>query len=282
LLIEHTGHPLHVVDNFAMERPEAIRMLELFSHLSPRSLEKVPGLSRRRAPHLPLAALLLLRLLQAARPARLVFSAAGLREGYFFDRLPQRLRKEDPLLAACAALAREGGRFPDHGEELMGWMNPLFTDEDAAGRRRRNAACLLGDLFWSEHPDYRAEQAFLRVERLPIPGLDHGDRVAIAMALHSRYQGGDDLPPTLSGPLRLLSEEEQRHARLVGHLLRLANSVSGGVPGVLSATRLRRAGDALVFEMPEANPIFAKGSFERRFDRLARAAGAERLDLAWV
>jgi len=277
LLIEQIGHPLHVLDNFTLGRSDAVALLGLIARQSRKSLDKIPGLSRKRLQHLPLSALLLKKVLEQARSEELVFSVYGMREGQFFRRLPPGLRAQDPLLAACEHMARTQGRFPPHGDELVGWMAPLFRGETASQRRLRHAACLLGDLFWNEHPDYRAEQAFLRVIRLPVMGLEHHHRIALALAVHARYETEKDPPERQM--LALLDEEEQRRASLIGMLLRLGHTISGGVPGILSATRLHRHGDALLFTLPADDPVFAPDLGDRRYDRVARLAGADRFEI---
>jgi exopolyphosphatase/guanosine-5'-triphosphate,3'-diphosphate pyrophosphatase len=156
-------------------------------------------------------------------------------------------------------------------------MAPLFQGESGAQRRLRHAACLLGDLFWNEHPDYRAEQAFLRVLRLPVMGLQHRDRVILALSVFARYDPDED--PPMPDVLALLDEDEQRHARLIGQLLRLGHTISGGVPGLLRETRLARHGDTVTLTLPAADPAFAPELGDRRYDRMARLAGAQRFEM---
>jgi exopolyphosphatase / guanosine-5'-triphosphate,3'-diphosphate pyrophosphatase len=281
LCIAQTGHPLHVLDNFTLDAGEALRLIDLISRQSRKSLEKIPGLPRKRLMHLPMAAVLLEKVIDYARPSRLVFSVYGMREGQFYKRLPPDVQWQDPLIASCTDLARTAGRFPEHGEEILEWMAPLFTHESAEQGRLRYAACLLGDVFWNEHPDYRAEQAFLRVFRLPFMGLGHQDRAALALAIYARY-GGDGLLPAAQDARMLLPEEGQRWAHVTGLALRLGHALSGGVAGLLRASRLYGDGEALMLELPKGEPAFAPDLSDRRFDRLARAAGFERLEIRKV
>ena len=51
------------------------------------------------------------------------------------------------------------GRFGDHGAALDQWIDPLFPHESTDQQRLRLAACLLGDIGWNAHPDFRAERA---------------------------------------------------------------------------------------------------------------------------
>lgn len=281
LFIAQTGHPLHVLDNYTLERAEALRLLDLISHQSRKSMDKIPGLSRKRLPHLPMAALLLERVLLKVQPSKLVFSVYGMREGQFYKHLPQDLQGQDPLIASCLELARAAGRFPEHGKEVLEWMNPLFATETAHQGRLRHAACLLGDVFWNEHPDYRAEQAFLRVFRLPFMGMGHQDRAALALAVHTRYET-DVESPQVQVARTLLDEGEQRRARVIGMALRLGHSVSGGMPGLLRTTRLTPDGDTLLLDVPAADPAFGPDLSGNRYDRLAKAAGYERFEIRKV
>ena len=281
LFIAQTGHPLHVLDNYTLDQSESLHLLELVSRQSRKSMDKVPGLSKKRLPHLPVAALLLEKVLLKVQPSKLIFSVYGMREGQFYKQLPAELQWQDPLIASCVEMARTAGRFPEHGEEMLEWMAPLFSQETAHQGRLRYAACLLGDVFWNEHPDYRAEQAFLRVFRLPFMGMGHQDRAALALAVHARYESDVESPQVVNART-LLDEEDQRRARIIGQALRLGHSVSGGVPGLLRSTRLVPGGDTLVLEVPGADAAFAPDLGSSRYDRLAKAAGYERFEMRKV
>jgi exopolyphosphatase / guanosine-5'-triphosphate,3'-diphosphate pyrophosphatase len=267
ICIAHTQHPLTVLDNFALETRDALRILDLVSTQSKKSLEKIPGVSKKRVPGLPLAALVLERVVRAVSPSRLVFSIYGMREGQFYKRLPDRLRAEDPLLSVCRQMAMLNSRFPQHGDELMAWMAPLFPGESAHEARLRHAACLVSDIFWNEHPDYRAEQAFLRVLRLPFMGVGHRDRAALALTIFHRYQGNEEAP-VVQRTVSFLAEASLRRCRVVGLALRLAHTLSGGAPNLLRLTRLVAEKGSLVLELPD-NPAFAIEN-DRTFDRLAK------------
>ena len=85
---------------------EARAVARLIAVQSAKSLEKMPGVSRRRVDTLPLACLALDRLLAALKPRNVVFSAFGLREGFYYSRL-QRGRARAP---SADRLRRGAGR----------------------------------------------------------------------------------------------------------------------------------------------------------------------------
>ena len=173
-----------MLDNFTLPADKALAMLAQIIQQGRKLIERVKSVSRKRIPNLPLAAQLLSRLIEMAQPDMVVFSVYGMREGQFFLSLPKEMQEGDPLISAATELACAAGRFPEHALELMEWMKPLFPNESAHLARLRYATCLLGDIFWNEHPDYRAEQAFLRILRLPFMGLDHTDRAGLALAVY--------------------------------------------------------------------------------------------------
>ena len=137
--MEQTGHPLHIIQQYRIERRQAEDLLRIMSRLGRRSLAAIAGLSRRRVDSLPFAALVLERLLRLARPANIVFSAFGLREGFLFSQLPAAQRRQEPLLAAAKEIARENGRFGALGPALEKWTAPLFAGESEAEARMRLA-----------------------------------------------------------------------------------------------------------------------------------------------
>ena len=277
ICISQTHHPLTVLDTFSLDPKEALRIIDLVSSQSRKSLEKVPGVSKKRIATLPQAALLLDKVIRATQPSRLVFSIYGMREGQFFKRLPEKLKRQNPLISVCRNMASTSARFPEHGDELMAWMAPLFEDEDRRQAKLRHAACLVSDLFWNEHPDYRAEQAFLKILRLPFMGVQHRDRVALAYSILVRYRGEDDGP---HGEIarQMLDEPELAWCRRVGLALRLAHSLSGGAPNLLKMTHLLADQSELVLVVPDGHPAFALDG-DRAFDRLAKLMNCDRLVL---
>jgi exopolyphosphatase/guanosine-5'-triphosphate,3'-diphosphate pyrophosphatase len=272
LFIAQTGYPLQVIDQFTLRRGQAEALCDLVSRQSRRSLEKFGAVSRKRLAALPMAALVLLRLLQKAKPDRLIFSVHGVREGQFFQRLTPSKQREDALLSAARDLAQERGRFPPHADEIAAWIDPLFPAADAKARRLRQAAVLLSDLFWHEHPDYRAEQAYLGVLRLPFMGLDHDERIFLALVQHFRYQGGADAP-LIQRVMALMPEERRQEAEALGLALRLGHVVSGGAPRLLATSRLGLIDGMLALTAPPDHDAFTPDVVEKPLERLAKALG---------
>lgn len=265
--MEQVGHPLHIIHHYAIDAQVAVEFAQLLSRQSRTSLEG-SSISRRRVEALPYAAMFMELLLKRARPRKLVFSAYGLREGILHDLLPPDIRACDPLLDACNDLAGRIGRFGEAGS-LTAWLRSLGSPFDSHPRLA-TALCILSDIGWMEHPDYRAEQAYLRALRAPFGGIDHFGRAFLAFALHLRYGGrSDDTVTAISHAL--LDERTLADATILGLALRLAYTLCGGALTLLNGARLIRERDRIVLCV---NPEFADlrvDVVERRLDALARS-----------
>lgn len=270
--IAHMNYPLHVLDNFTLTRQQALSLFGLIANLGPQTLEKIRGVDKGRLQTLALAATLLERLLEIGQPENLVFSIYGMREGQFYRDLPTALKEEDPVISAAEELCRTAGRDPRTGYEAFDWLSPLFPGETEGQARLRLAACLLRDVCWSEHPDYRAEQAFLRVLRLPFMGLEHEDRAGLALALFYRYRT-DDTTPIIDQAHAMLTDSRIHRVRAIGLGLRLAYSLTGGTSGVLDKAKLDVGSSTVVLSLPADEPVFGAGSYSKRLNRLANHVG---------
>ena len=269
-----TGYPLNMVHHYTVGRDEARDLAGVIAGAGRRALERLPGVSRRRIDDLPFAAVTLRRILRASGARRVVFSASGLREGWFIERMPPAIRDQDPLLAAGHDFAAAMGRDSALPPALLAWTDPLFPDETVTARRLREAACWMSDIGAHDHPEFRSEQAFLRVLRQPGIGLDHHARAYLALAIATRYEADADAP--FLHPARLLLDVASAHrAEVLGTALRLAYTLSAGTPDLLSGTALRLSGGRLTLQLCETTGVFAGESVIRRLDRLAQALGLD-------
>ncbi|WP_346234365.1 hypothetical protein, partial [Parafrigoribacterium mesophilum] len=88
-----------------------------------------PGLSSTRLAALPDAAALLLSLIDHLRPAEIVFSSWGLREGLLYAAMPEGTRRQDPLLAGVAAFVEQERASPAAAAMVAGWTAPVSSPE---------------------------------------------------------------------------------------------------------------------------------------------------------
>jgi exopolyphosphatase/guanosine-5'-triphosphate,3'-diphosphate pyrophosphatase len=211
------------------------------------------------------------KLIASAKVARVVISAYGLREGILFNMLSPEERARDPLIEAAREMALALGRHAEHGEELAQWSAPLFPGEAAEEQRLRRAACLLSDIGWRTHPDYRGAHAFQEVLRAPIAGLDHPARAFLARSVFYRYTGGDEEEKLAVDLDPIVGEEQGARAFRLGLALRLGHVLSASTPGVLKRSALELTKKALILRMaPDLAPLVGE-IVRKRLNALAEA-----------
>ena len=180
------------------------------------------------------------------------------------------MRKRDPFLEAARYTAKRSGRFALQAEEIDRWLAPLFADADAGYARLRFATCLLSDLAWRAHSDFRAEQALNMVLQAPFVGLDHPSRAFVALSVYARYRGHPEVQAAAVAR-RLLSEEAAADAVVLGRALDLAHTISGGAPGLLASMPLSLADGQIRLSVSDDHRSLGGEMVERRLSALARA-----------
>ncbi len=265
-------YPLQVVHGFHLQRREARDFTAMLEHLGRQTTAQIRAVSRKRAEGLPWGAVILERVIAALQPSDIVFSAHGLREGFHFTALDEATRTEDPLLAACRDLADQHRRFADASQALLEWLAPIAELLDAVPARLIEATCLIADIGWQEHPEYRGEQAMLRALRMPWSVLSHADRGFLGMTLFVRY-GGSAGSATAATCRRLLGEDAAAHAKALGKALRLAFELSAGRGGALALAPLSRDGDGLALTLFSDAAVATPEKIERYAASMGRALG---------
>ena len=232
-------YPLHVMHAYSVEPSDELDFLEVVEESDAAELEEVENVNEARRPLLAFGAVVLDEIIRVGRPREVAISAGGVREGLLYEQLDRETRGLDPLICAAQELNLQRARSPGHGEELRDWTDrfvaTLDGPETADERRLRHAACLLSDIGWRAHPDYRGEQSLNVIANAAFTGIDHPGRAYLALAGFFRYEGL--APEKASQTLRSLAGTRLfDRARLVAALLRIAFPVSAGTEGVLRRT----------------------------------------------
>jgi exopolyphosphatase/guanosine-5'-triphosphate,3'-diphosphate pyrophosphatase len=274
-----TGYPLHVTHGYVVPAEEALEFSHIVSRVSTDTLSQIDVVNAARRPLLAYAALVLEHIVRKAEPKQVVFSALGVREGLLYSLLDADERKKDPLIVAAEDLNRLRSRSPQHGEELMLWTDRLMAssgiDETAEEKRLRRAACLLADIGWRAHPDYRGEQSMNVIAHAGFVGIDHPGRAFLALSVFFRHVGvthDEELSPRLR---ELASSRMIDRARVLGAAMRVAYLVSAAQPRVLPKTPLRVEKRQLVLRLPGKFAPLAGDRLYSRLKQLARLIGRE-------
>jgi exopolyphosphatase/guanosine-5'-triphosphate,3'-diphosphate pyrophosphatase len=278
LHMAQTGYPLHVTHGYVIPASEALEFSGLVRRVDPETLSKIEIVATARRPLLSYAALVLEHIMRIAKPRRVVVSALGVREGLLYSMLKDKEKKRDALIAAAQELNVLRSRSPRHGEELAGWIDRFMATsgikETAEEKRLRHAACLLADIGWRAHPDYRGEQSLNVISNAAFVGVDHPGRVFIALAVFFRHVGlaGDELSPHVR---ELATARMIDRARVLGAAMRVAYLVSGAMPGVLPHAPLVVERGKLKLKLRGRYRDLAGERVFARLRQLARVVGRE-------
>jgi exopolyphosphatase/guanosine-5'-triphosphate,3'-diphosphate pyrophosphatase len=272
------GYPLHVTHGYVIPAKETFEFSRLVHRVNTETLSRIEVVSDARRPLLAYGALVLEHLVRIAKPREVVVSALGVREGLIYSLLEAEDRRTDPLIAAARELCLLRSRSPQQAEELVLWTDRFMAssglDETHEERRLRQAACLLADIGWRAHPDYRGEQSLNIIAHAAIVGIDHPGRAYLALAVFYRHMGlvDDELSPRLR---ELASTRMLDRARVLGAAMRVAYIVSAAMPGVLPDTPMQVSRGKLTLRLPGKYAELAGERVANRLKQLARLIGRE-------
>lgn len=273
-----TGYPLAVMHHYEIDPAEMLEFCEQVMRGGLDDLDWSGSVSKARRALLPFGAAVLAEVIRRGKPAKIVMSALGVREGHLYGLLPDEVRQQDPLLVACEELCILRSRSPHYAHDLVAWLDHVFTalnvDESPYEKRLRRAACLLADIGWRAHPDYRGTQSLNIIAHGSFIGIDHPGRAYLSMANYFRHEG-------LSGNRMGLRVREIANlhlhslARLTGAGLRLAHSAAGELPGILPLLQVRLEENKAILLLPADLAALKSEKLERRFSQFARLLGLE-------
>jgi exopolyphosphatase/guanosine-5'-triphosphate,3'-diphosphate pyrophosphatase len=279
--MERRNYPLSVLHEYRMTRSDVAKTVAYIAENDIDDLRQRLGLSPERADLVPIASLVLKKLVATFQPHDIAVSSYGIREGMLYEQMPQKLRDRDPLIEACRFAEAKDARLPGFGKVLYNFILPLFPKADSERRRIIKAACLLHDVSWRAHPDYRHEVCFDNATRANLGGLNHRERVFIGLSLLHRYKNsrtGSRLEPIYG----LLSDAEIRDAEILGKAMRFGAMFSACAATALGDLNWNPKKKALDLTLsPDSAPLWGE-VVEARFASLAASLGAKKVGMRVV
>ena len=274
--MERRSYPLHVLHEYRMT-PRSVRAtLDWFARQDPARVRARTGTSEARLSLIPVASVVLGELIRAFRPREIAVSSYGIREGMLYEQMPEHARRRDPLIEACLFAERKDARRPGFGRALYRFIRPIFRAERPATRRLIKAACLLHDVTWRAHPDYRAEVCFDNATRANLGGLTHEERIWLGLALLHRYKKNRD-GSRFSELFAMIDEKRALQAEIVGKAMRFGAMFSVADPQTVARLGWRPKKRILELDLsPRGGALFGEVA-EARFRAVAGALQARTL-----
>ena len=280
-----TGYPLHVMHNYEFDIERSASFLARVARGDIDKIKGVDRISKMRRALLPYGAAVLHEIIVAMKPSKIVVSALGVREGYLFSLLDEKQRAADPLISAAEELAVLRARSVTHARELTEWTGETLAafgvNEEPAEARYRKAACLMADIGWRAHPEYRGTQSLNIISHASFIGIDHPGRALIALTIMYRYEGiyEDVMSPELG---KLAGPRFVERARLLGAMMRVVYLLSAAMPGVMPKLKwVKRDDGGLTLTVPREHAALMGERPEARLAQLAKVSGLDlKLSLA--
>ena len=275
-----TDYPLHVMHAYMIDPADTLDFLHLVEGADAKTLKDIESVSEARRPLLAYGSILLEEIIRLGQPKEIAISAYGVREGVLYQKLDTATQKRDPLLSATEDLNLLRSRSPGHAEELWVWTSQFIDSvglpETESERRLRHAACLLADIGWRAHPDYRGEQSLNLIAYGAFAGLDHPGRAYLALAIFFRHEGLS--PDKVGSRIKSLAGTRlMERARLLAALMRVAYPVSVAMEGVLPRTPLLLRGRNVVLQLPKTMADLANERLTGRMRALGKLTNLDPL-----
>lgn len=272
--MERRGYPLAVLHEYRMTPGRIAKTLKYIEESDLQELRARCGISDSRMSLVPYAVRVLREVIKQFKPKDIAISSYGIREGLLFEQMSAEQRDRDPLIEACRFSEAKDARLPGFGRTLYHFVLPLFGRASAARKRIIKAACLLHDVSWRAHPDYRHEVVFDNATRANLGGLKHYERVFLGIALLHRYSNkreGSRFEPTFG----LLDQRDQQSAEVLGKAMRLGAMLwikADEQPGTLKYSA--KTGMLELTLKDAASPLFGEVA-HARLEALAASLGAQ-------
>ncbi|MFY9238611.1 MAG: Ppx/GppA family phosphatase [Roseovarius sp.] len=268
------GYPLHVLHEYRMTSKSVRATADYIKWRNIDELRQEAGISFARMALVPIAAEVLREVVRRFKPHDIAISSYGIREGMLYEQMPQPLRDRDPLIEACRFAEDKDARLPGFGKVLYNFILPVLGRPSPERLRIIKAACLLHDVSWRAHPDYRAEVCFDNATRANLGGLKHSERVFLGLALLHRYSN-TRVGTRFDQLSTLVDAKTQNEAEILGRAMRFGAMLWLKKDADLGRMKFYPKKKLLELRLtPEASLLFGEVA-EARFMALATALGAD-------
>ena len=274
-----SNYALNVRHAYQLSPRDVADFARMVERVDANVLDSIESVSSARRPLLAYGALVLDQIIKRGKPNAIVMSAQGVREGLLFEQLPPEQQTVDPLIATASDYNELRARHPSHANDLIAWSDHFMESTDIGEtpeeRRLRRVACLLSDIGWRAHPDYRGEQTLNVIANAAFTGVDHAGRAFLSLAIYYRYAGLKEECLASYRLQELMTMRQLERARILAASFRIAYLVSAAMPGLLPRVTLQCTDRRLLLEVPREWRALASDRVTGRLKQLAKLLGRE-------
>jgi len=255
--------PLDDPHDFELSAADAARICAALATDGPTLT--VPRVSAARLATLPDAAALLHALIGAIKPAHIVFSSWGLREGLLHAALSDADRAEDPTVAGIAAFAERYGIPRETAEAIACWIGDVVPAPPGIKPGLRLAATMLALASARVEPNVRSSEALDWALRKRWIGMSARERALVAIAILAN-NGQTAFP---EGLCALVASDEADWAVRWGFAVRFARKLTNSSALALSRCALGTGDGRLTLTLDDLTGRLFSAQVSKSLARLA-------------
>jgi len=181
----------------------------------------------KREQTIPVAILVLQKILRDNINTNIVFSAYGLREGYNYSKLSNKNKKLDPFVESTKFFSDLDSRNTI-SSEIFHTLKSLIPKKIKVEDRIIQGICNLSDANWRILSPYRSIQSFLRIARFSWIGINTVERLFVSYTLFNRYNPVKKYRNQIKEYLIVMDKREKVYAELIGNLLKTVYLITSG------------------------------------------------------
>lgn len=235
-------YPLKIVHNLIIDPDKLVNVMNKILTLINRGATSVSGVSSKRYDTIENVILLTKMLISCSKTKNVIFSGYGPREGILYEKILGQRANIDPLIDGCIDMI-DKDQF-DYGKEIFEWISnsQVFGVKFDYISKLLLVACILSNISRFRQSEYRARFAFESIIDSLLLGINHQERIKLALILFYSYKNEFDLNNSF---ISLLGNKDRKEAKIIGLLLRLSRVLACEISGVLYNTTLLRVGNKL-------------------------------------
>ncbi len=262
------NYPLRILHNYEVLSESMLELCNFISRRTPEQLRKIAGLNNDRIETIAYTSSVMASLINVMRPAKIIFSAYGLREGAISESIDESSSGVSArMLQSCKDIASRSGEDVEYSNNLYQWLKDIFP-ETFVKRDILQAITSLSEVSWAEHPEYRHEIAFKKVLEAPAVGLTHKERVFMAISCYHRYKTKFD-DKSFGFIKEILSDDEIKKAKAIGMAMSLAANLSGTSVEGLKSTSLSIKKNVLELHLNQDVEMLIAEVIDKKLEKLA-------------
>ncbi len=267
--LQQTNYPLHVIHGLTIKKQDSLNLLK---KISLKKNDQI-GVPLGRKLTMPMASKIIKNIIQISKVSELMISGTSVRDGFVAKLNDNNFQiNNDNLLSICYEISKETERFKGLNKSMIKLLAPVNKFLNKGNDKNLfQAACLLSDISWNEHPDLRGTLAIDRILALSIFSISHKERAWLAKAIYHRYVGIKENKPKLPKFGRLISKNDKKTALAIGLGLRFGHVFCAGMNDFLLEIKLQINDNKLICNInPKSQDLMDEQS-KRRFKLFARS-----------